>query len=219
MKALVLICVLACAAGAQSNGQIVTSASREVALTPDEANFSVTISGTLDITEQQVLQLLQSAGVQNRTITTTEAASSTYGEDSTAGHSYFAATFTVSPSAMAAVSGKLDALRSKPPAGITGVQYDAKLNVSEQAVSAARQGVLRDLIRDARNKAQSLALASGLRLGAILGSSDASGLYLFAGPSLFPTAVVRAGDFSAPTASGTIRYTFQLSVTFGIVTD
>ena len=67
------------------------------------------------------------------------------------------------------ISKKLDAFRANLPAGLTALQYIAVLGASQAAVDAAHKNALAALLADARAKAELLAAAAGVKLGAIAG--------------------------------------------------
>ena len=68
---LLLFAALSWVAAAQTPDGISAPASRTLALTADEADFTITVAATLDSTEQQVKQALQSAGLPNPTVVAT----------------------------------------------------------------------------------------------------------------------------------------------------
>jgi hypothetical protein len=67
---------------------------------------------------------------------------------------------------------KLDNLRKTSPTGIDLSYSTAAFGPNQTAVQAARDKALPDLMTDARNRAQSIATAAGLKLGAIQAVSD-----------------------------------------------
>jgi uncharacterized protein YggE len=89
------------------------------------------------------------------------------------------------------------------------------LNPSQATIEAMRQTTLPQLLDDARRAAQSIAAASGVKLGSIRAMSDspaATFAYVASGnPAL------RSGDFSMisyPVLASSARYTYYLNVVF-----
>jgi uncharacterized protein YggE len=122
-------------------------------------------------------------------------------------------------SAMDTAKG-LEALRTHLPAPLQSLQYSVAFNPSQTTVDAMRQVVMPQLLDDSRKLAQSLAAATGVKLGAIRAIGDSAGVYAV----LVPTPVLRVGDFSAlqsrvllgipsPLPSST-QVTFSLNVVF-----
>ena len=73
--------------------------------------------------------------------------------------------------ALKSMVDKLEALRRQPPTGFS-VQYGAALAPSANAVEELRRTVLPQLITEARRKAQNVASAANLTLGAIESIGD-----------------------------------------------
>jgi uncharacterized protein YggE len=94
------------------------------------------------------------------------------------------------------------------------------VNPSQATVDAGRQAVLPQLLDDSRNLAQSLAAATGVKVGAIRAISDSAGTV---GGALIP--VLRIGDFSGmigildplTSAASSMQYTFYVNVVFTAV--
>jgi uncharacterized protein YggE len=215
MRAFSLILLLASAALAQANNGVVTSVSRTVAVTPDEGDFTVVVTTALNTTQQQIIGVFQEAGVQNLNVVGQAAGTntSTY-PPSNDSQLYYQITFTVAPPALPEYARKLDALRAKLPGTITGLQYAATLNASQAAVETAHQAVLPQLMADARAKAQLLATAAGLKLGAIQGVSESS--YGASGPSGTWYNLPTYAFISTTPSSGGTQTTFFATVTFSV---
>jgi hypothetical protein len=188
--------------------------SRTVTLAADEASISIIVAATLDSTQQQVKQSLQTAGLPNPTVVGIGLGqdSSTYPPSGV--QMLFSATTTVPAGLAAATAKSLEALRTHLPAQLQGLQYSMALNPSQSSIDAMRQILLPQMLDDSRKQAQSLAAAAGVRLGAILAISDVGGVYGF----------LRSGDFSrvvfgnvAPLPSSSTQVTFFLSVVFATV--
>jgi uncharacterized protein YggE len=113
---------------------------------------------------------------------------------------------------LANYSQKLDSLNTKLPAGFMNLQYSAVLSASQSAIDAAHQTTLPQLLTDAKTKAQALAAASGLKLGAITGITESSNA-----PVGVPYAVALLGvisSFSSSNGSAGTQYTFYATVKF-----
>src|SRR5215470_6849180 len=71
MRMFSLIFLFCAAAGAQAIDGLNVSVTRTVTLPSDEAAFTVLVSGALDLTADQALEVLQTAGLQNLSVTGT----------------------------------------------------------------------------------------------------------------------------------------------------
>ena len=210
-----LVLLFASAACAQVSDGITTYVSRTVNIAADEADFSVVATAALDTTQQQVTQIFRDAGVENLNVVAVAAGqnTSTYPPPGDSQFFYQIA-FSVAPPAMKDFAKRLDGMRASLPAGLTGLQYTAVQAVSPAALDAARQTALPQLLADARAKAQSLANAAGLKLGAVQGVSDTA--YAAGGLALSSWISVGAGftsSSSTGSSSGT-QYTFNATVKF-----
>jgi hypothetical protein len=215
-----LFIVLSCVATAQTLEGISAPASRTVTLTADEAAFTITVAATLDSTQQQVKQALQNAGLPNPTVVATGLGQDVSPYFAGAVQMLYSATVALpAGSAMDTAKG-LEALRTHLPAPLQSLQYSVAFNPSQTTVDAMRQVVMPQLLDDSRKLAQSLAAATGVKLGAIRAIGDSAGVYAV----LVPTPVLRVGDFSAlqsgvlpgipsPLPSST-QVTFSLNVVF-----
>jgi uncharacterized protein YggE len=214
MRYLYLIPLLACVAFAQSTNGIVTSVSRTVNVTPDEGDFIVLATTTLDTTQQQVVEILRGIGVQNLNIVGLAVGPNTSSYPPVnESQLYYQITFVVAPTAMKDYAKRLDAMRASPPAEITSLQYGATLNASSAAVETTRQNLLPQLISEAKTKAQSLAAAGGLKLGPVQGISESS--YALGGVPMAWFSVPSFISSQASSSSGA-QFTFYTTVTFGV---
>ena len=128
---------------------------------------------------------------------------------------YYGISFTVAPDALKEFVKRLDTMKAEPPEPITSLQFSAVLSASPAAVEAAHQGVLPSLLTEARSKAQALAQAAGMKLGAIQGLSESS----YAGQGIssgFFLPSVISGSFGSSAGSGATQYTFYASVKFAV---
>jgi hypothetical protein len=216
-----LFIVLSFVSTAQTPDGISAPASRAVTLTPDEATFTITVGATLDSTQSQVKQALQGAGLPNPTVVATG-----LGQDNSTyppgpAQILYSATVAIPAGSAIDTAKGLETLRTHLPAPLQSLQYSIAFNPSQATVDAMRQVVTPQLLNDSRKLAQSLAAASGVKLGAIQSISDSSSVATgFLGS--VPTAVLRIGDFSQifdPLASlpSSNQYTFSLTVVFAAV--
>jgi hypothetical protein len=209
-----LFIVLSCVATAQTLEGISAPASRTVTLTADEAAFTITVAATLDSTQQQVKQALQNAGLPNPTVVATGLGQATSEWFATGVQMLYSATVALpAGSAMDTAKG-LEALRTHLPAPLQSLQYAVAFNPSQTTVDAMRQVVMPQLLDESRKLAQSLAAATGVKLGAIRSIGDSAGVYAV----LVPTPVLRLGDFLLGTLSSSLpsstQVTFSLNVVF-----
>jgi hypothetical protein len=224
MKAifLLLFAALSWVAAAQTRDGISAPASRSLTLTADEAAFTITVAGTLDSTQQQVKQALQSAGLPNPTVVATGLGQDNSTYPPGAAQVLYSATVAIPAGSAIDTAKSLEALRNHLPDPLRSLQYSVAFNPSQAAVDAMRQVILPQLLDDSRKLAQSLAAAAGVKLGAIRSISDSAGVV---GGIGVPTAVARNGDFSQiviydpltggpPSLPSSTQYTFYLNVVF-----
>ena len=226
MRHLALILLFVFAASAQVPDGITTTVSRTINITPDEADFVVGVSTTLDTTQDQVTQIFHDAGIQNLTVTSVAAGfnGATIYDPSTgvsqpigASQLFYQIAFTTAPAALAGYTKKLDAMRASLPGALASLQYNAALNASQAAVDAAHQTALPQLLQDARSKAQALATAAGLKLGGITGVTETNygAVNVVSSPQFVVISGV-AGSFSSPGTTASTQYTFYATVRFAV---
>ena len=215
MRIFSLILLFCAAAGAQSIDGLNVSVTRTVTLPSDEAAFTVLVSGALDLTADQALQALQTAGLQNLSVTGTGLGQTySYPEPATV-QVVYQISFTVPAGALKDAAKKLEALRLAPPQPLAGLQYNATVNTSAATIETSRQSVLPQLLAEAQKKAQFLATSAGVKLGPIKGMSE----YFYGSYSSvsgwFSSSQMVSGSFSNSSAGGT-QYTFYANVTFSL---
>jgi hypothetical protein len=219
MKYLALILAFAFTASAQVSDGITTSVSRTVNIVPDEADFVVSVSTSLDTTQDQMTQVFHDAGIQNLTVTGVGAGLNGIfnpARNPIASQLFYQITFTTSPAALTGYTKKLDAMNANLPSALTSLQYSATLNASQTAEDAVHLTTLPQLLQDARSKAQTLATAAGLKVGAITGVTESSyGAAGGIGLSAFLSVSGPIGSFSPSGGSGT-QYTFYATVKFAV---
>ena len=207
---------------AQLTDGLATSVTRTVTLTADQADFSIAAAAALGTPQQQVAQIFLDAGVAGLSNSGT-ALSQNYdystSPPTTQTLVIYQFAFSVPAAGLQDAAKLMEGLRTKPPDLLKGFQYAAALNASQATVDAMRQTLLPQLFADAQKKAQTLATAAGLKLGAVKGVSEsvyASGnsyvsyisSTLFSGSGTFATTSNSAG-------AGT-QYTFYANVTYGL---
>jgi uncharacterized protein YggE len=215
MRLITLICALACAAAAQVVDGVNVSISRIVTVPADQAEFTALVTVTLDTTQQQVVQIFQDAGVANPVVVGVAAGANPYPypypTEPVSSQFLYQVSFTTPPGAVKDLAKKLDTLRGAPPEGVTSFQYAASLTAGSAAVESVRRTLLPQLIAEARIKAQTLAEAAGIRLGAVVGVSESS--YAYGTPvGGYLLSSVLSSSISTG-ASGT-QYTFYAMVKF-----
>jgi uncharacterized protein YggE len=220
MRLVSLLVLSALAAFAQLADGVATSVTRTVTLTADEADFTIVAGASLDTTQQQIAQVFVDAGITGLTNSGT---SLTQNYDySTNPYTVltlvvYQFTFSVPAAGLKDAAKIMEALRTKPPDLLKTFQYSAALNASQATVDAMRLTLLPQLFADAQRKAQTLANAAGIKLGAVKGVSES---YYSSGNS-FGSFVSLSGSFttgtttSASGGSGT-QYTFYANVTYGV---
>jgi hypothetical protein len=217
-----LLTVFSCVAAGQGLEGISAPASRTVTLTADEATFTISVAATLDSTQQQVKEALQNAGLPNPTVVATGLGQDASAYPSGAAQILYSATVAIPAGSAIDTAKNLETLRFHLPDPLRSLQYSVAFNPSQAAVDAMRQVVTPQLVGDSRKLAQSLAAATGVKLGAIRSIGDAG----VVGGSGVPTALSRNGDFTAilgalpsivsyPQPSST-QYTFSINVVFAV---
>jgi uncharacterized protein YggE len=201
----------------QTTDGIATSVSRTVTLTADQADFSVVAGASLDTTQQQIVQAFSDAGITNLSLYgTTLSQNYDYSTNPPAIQTQilFQFTFSVPPSGLVAAAKIMEGLRTKPPDLLKSMQYTAALNASQATVDAMRQTLLPQLFADAQKKAQTLAAAAGLKLGAIKGVSET--VYANGSSNSWIGTTAYGGTFSSTNSTAGTQYSFSAYVTFGV---
>jgi uncharacterized protein YggE len=197
---------------------VATSVTRTVTLTADAADFSVIAGAGLDTTQQQIAQVFLDAGVSGLSLSGTSLGQSydySTNPPNVQTQVLYQFTFSVPAAGLKDMAKIMETLRAKPPALLKSLQYSAALNASQSTVDAMRQTTLPLLIADAQKKAQTLAAAAGLKLGAVKGASDsyyASGYSSVAWIGTSPY----GGTFSSNTGGSGTQYSFTANVSFSV---
>jgi hypothetical protein len=215
MRIFSLILLLCAAAGAQSTDGLNVSVTRTVTLPSDEAAFTVLVSGALDLTADQALQVLQTAGLQNLSVTGTGLGQTYSYPEPAAVQVVYQISFTVPAGALKDAAKKLEALRLAPPQPLSSLQYNATVNTSAATIESSRQTVLPQLLAEAQKKAQFLATSAGVKLGAIKGVGESSYAAYGYVTGLVTSLQMVSGSFSNSNSGGT-QYTYYANVTFSL---
>src|ERR1039457_678590 len=175
MRLVSLLLLSALAAFAQLTDGVATSVTRTVTLTADEADSTIVAGASLDTTQQQIAQVFVDAGITGLTNSGTslsqnyDYSTNPYTVQTLVVYQF---TFSVPAAGLNDAAKIMEARRTKPPDLLKTFQYSAALNASQATVDAMRLTLLPQLFADARNRAQTLAGAAGLKLGAVKAVSE-----------------------------------------------
>jgi hypothetical protein len=214
--------VLSSLATAQTLDGINAPASRTVTLTADEAAFTISVAATLDSTQAQVKQALQNAGLPNPTVVATGLGQDSSTNPPGAAQILYSATVTVAAGSVRDAAKGLEALRTHLQAPLVSLRYSVAVNPSQATVDAMRQVVMPQLMDDSRKLAQSLAAATGVKVGAIRSISDSAGAIggvianRLSGDFL-PVAIYDPLTAVLPSLPSSTQYTFYVNVVFATV--
>ena len=220
MRLVSLLLLSAFAAFAQLTDGVATSVTRTVTLTADSADFSILAGASLDISQQQVAQIFLDAGVSGLTYAGTSLSQSY--DYSTSPYTVqtlivYQFTFSVPAAGLKDAAKIMEAVRIKPPDPLKSFQYSAALNASPATVEAMRQTLLPQLLGDAQKKAQTLATAAGIKLGAVKGVSESVSASGSSSVSYINSTVLTTTSTTSYTSGGSgTQYTFYVSVTYGL---
>jgi uncharacterized protein YggE len=219
MRLVSLLLLSACAAFAQLTDGVATSVTRTVTLTADEADFTIVAGATLDTSQQQVAQIFLDAGISGLSNSGTslsqnyDYSTNPYTVQTLVVYQF---NFSVPAAGLKDAAKIMEALRTKPPDLLKSFQYSAGLNASQATVDAMRQTLLPQLFADAQKKAQTLATAAGIKLGAVKGVSES---FYSTGNSVSyinSTVFTTTGTITSPSGGSGTQYTFYASVTYGL---
>jgi uncharacterized protein YggE len=220
MRPITLFLLFTLTAFAQFTDGVTTSVTRTVTLTADEADFSVIAGAGLDTTQQQVAQVFLDAGISGLSLSGTSLGQSydySTNPASVQTQVLYQFTFSVPAAGLKDMAKIMETLRAKPPAMLKSLQYSAALNASPSTVEAMRQTTLPQLFADAQKKAQTLAAAAGLKLGAVRGASDSYYATGNTGVGWIGTSSF-GGTFSFNGSGGSgTQYSFTANVSFSVL--
>jgi uncharacterized protein YggE len=219
MRLLSLFLLFAFTACAQFSADgVATSVSRTVTLTADEADFSIVAGADLGTSQQQIAQIFLDAGVAGLSLSGTSLNQNyDYSTNPPAIQTLvvYQFTFSVPAAGLKDTAKIMETLRAKPPDLLRSFQYAASLNASQATVDAMHQTLLPQLFADAQKKAQMLASAAGLKLGAVKGVSESYYASGYNGASYIGTQFSSTtGTVTTTTGGSGTQYTFNASVTF-----
>ncbi len=207
-------------AGGAANpaGGITVTGSGTVTSVPNEATFSFAVQskgatarealGANSEQMRQVLAAIKAAGVEKRDVQTQDVSvSPSYGESGQTDGYSANNSVSVKIHDLARVGKILDAASN---AGANNI-YGPSLSRSDQDALQAK--ALRDAVGNARKKAEALAAAAGVRLGAVTAITEGSS----GGPEpYFAQASLAKADQAAPIEPGTQDVQATVTVTFAI---
>jgi hypothetical protein len=217
-----LLIVLSSLTTAQTLDGINAPASRTVTLTADEAAFTISVAATLDSTQAQVKQALQNAGLPNPTVVATGLGQDTSTYPPGGAQILYSATVTIAAGSVMDAAKGLETLRTHLQAPLQNLQYSVAVNPSQATVDAMRQIVMPQLLDDSRRLAQTLATATGVKVGAIRSISDSAGavggvLASRLSGDFLPVAIYDPLTGNLPSLPSSTQYTFNVSVVFATV--
>ena len=220
MRLATLLIFSALAAFAQLTDGVATSVTRTVTLTADEADFTIVAGASLDTTQQQIAQIFVDAGITGLTNSGTslsqnyDYSTNPYTVQTLVAYQF---TFSVPAAGLKDAAKIMEALRTKPPDLLKTFQYSAALNASQATVDAMRLTLLPQLFADAQRKAQTLANAAGIKLGAVKGVSESYYSSGNSGVSYIGSTLIAVTGTTTSTSGGSgTQYTFYANVTYGL---
>lgn len=171
MKSLLaLLLVLPFAAQAEA---LSISVSRTITLSPDESTLAISVAAGTGVSAEEILKALESVGVTAQDVAGISAGSTSFNPaDPAAAGVLVELSLHVPIAATRQTVAKLEAARQPMSANRQELRYTLISSVSEGAVAKARERLLPELLDDAKRKAETLAVASGRKLGALLSLGD-----------------------------------------------
>lgn len=209
MRIILMLALTAGSALAQLEG-FTASVSRSVIVPAEEAVFQITASARLDVSEQQVATALAEFGVTSKDLVQVGVESAfVFGGLTPSPRASYIFLITVPYARWRELALKLSDATRKPPEAINTLQFNAAAQSTTKAVDDARQRLLPEMLAEARRKAELLAQAAGVGLGAIEGISETySPLSLPAATSILGAVGVSPGSVLSQ------QTTFNLFVRF-----
>jgi len=220
MRLPILFLLTALIAAAQLTDGVATTVSRTVTLTADEADFSIVAGADLGTTQQQVAQVFLDAGITGLSNTGTSIGQYTdYSTNQPVPQTQvvYQYAFNVPAAGLKDAARIMEGLRTNPPALLKTFQYAASLNASQATVDAMHQTLLPQLFADAQKRAQLLASAGGLKLGAVKSVSESYYAQGNSGIAYLSTAVFSTTNSGYSSGGGGTQYTFYAAVTYSVV--
>lgn len=161
---------------------------REVTYTPENAAFTIAGTAPADSTLDDILSALKDLNLQARDLVGISSATNRIGPPVGEPIVSYLFRVTVPYTQMRGLQERIAATRralTEAPSKILIGDVSTSIGPTAASIELARQRVLPDLIADARKRADAIARAASLGLGAIVTANDIS----------IPTAVFRSGDF------------------------
>ena len=212
-----LLTVFASVGAAQAVDGINAPVSRTVTLDGDEAAFSMTVAAPVDSTAQQVKGALQNAGLPNPTVVATGLVQATTQWFAGPVQMLYSATVTIAAGSATDTAKSLEALRTNLPAPLQSLQYSVVTRPSQAAVEAMWRVVLPLLLGESRKLAESLAAATGVKVGALRSISDSTGgVYAYVNRTASFLYDPLTSGLLSPLSTST-QYTYSLNVVFATV--
>jgi hypothetical protein len=130
----------------------------------------------------------------------------------------YSATVAIPAGSALDAAKSLETLRTHLPAPLQSLQYSVAVNPSQATVDAMRQVVMPQLLDDSRRLAQTLATATGVKVGAIRSISDSAGAVGGVGlPAPMLVAIYDPLTRNVPSLPSSTQYTFYVTVVFATV--
>jgi hypothetical protein len=168
MKPATCLFLFSVCALAQNDG-ITTFASRTLYVQPDQVEATISLTTPATVTQQQAANVLQNAGLGSRLLSASTADLGVVGRALDRGNPSFLYSFSysVAGSDMRDLVKKLETLQNARSTDYTSLNYSTTLSVSQALADEQFQRVLPQMLSDARKRAEVLASAAGLRVGAV----------------------------------------------------
>ena len=186
-------------------------ATKTIDLPPEELTFSVVLLTDQDTSLDQVMQALKDTGITAKDLG--GVGSSQFGPNPNQTRLVYQFTLTTPLSKFKDTLDKFTAVRRGLIANNSTFELQANavsITPTEAAREQARLQATPDLIADARRRADSLARAAGVTLGAIVGIGEV----VSAPPGQFGGPIY--GPFYGPIGQSGLKTTFAMSVRFAI---
>jgi len=146
---------------------IVVTAARTVVLTPTDVSFLINLNVDFSVTLDQVLSIVDFGLTTNDIVSISSYAVPAPYAPSSAPRITYTFRLSVPMSRTKDTVDKLEKLRKTTDTGIDLTYSTTAIGPTQAAVDAVREKVLSDLVADARKRAESIAAATGLKLGGI----------------------------------------------------
>lgn len=198
---------------------LVSTASRTVTLVADQATLRVAVSAAMDLPQVQALESLAGLGITANDLVSVSTSNPARrvilpGPGPVPvlpSMLQYEFETTLPGERLKDTLDRLEALRRNLPRGIREVSYSMVAGASERALEQLRQRLLPELLEEARKRAETLARAAGVRLGAIRSVNDATPLTPVQVVASFTGVVI-----GLPAQPSNLRLTYPVTVQFSI---